>query len=770
MIKNNYSKDWIDQISADEWMILQDEYDPAENLKFESLFALSNGYLGIRGSHEEGTKITLPYLYVNGVFDKSETFMRELAALPNWLGIKLYVEKELIGIENCEILEFSRALDMKTAVLYKHVVLKDKKGRITKIDGRRFVSRNNVHRMGVELQVTPLNYSGIIEAENLIDGTIVNFYDAPRFKVKHMYTTANEKLDECGVYMETATRERHLHVGTGCVLEAYKNGEKSMRNRMFHSFGETADEFGDFTVEQDETVTVVKYVSMYTERECPAYALHTTIKEELDRFEEDGFQKELDLHAKVYENMWNEANVSIEGDFELDRAIRFNIFHLMSTGNETDDRVSVGAKLLTGEEYGGHAFWDIELFMLPFYSYVFPQMAKNLELYRYYLLDAARDNAKKNGYKGAQYPWESADDGTEQCPDWTIEPDGTCYRCHVAEYEHHVTADVAYGIYDYVKISNDKEFLINEGAEILTETARFWASRCEYIQEKDHYEINQVTGPDEWHEPVDNNLYTNYFAQWNLRYVMNLVDVMKKEHPSEYEKLIEKTNLTDEEIKKWDEVQAKIYLPRKEGTNLLEQFEGYFKLKDVIIDQYDKHDWPIRPAILKEMPARKTQILKQPDVVLLLHLLGEEFDSELIKENYDYYEKRTLHGSSLSPSIYSVMGLKVGDDSKAYRYLKRAAFIDILNLQKNTREGIHAANAGGVWQTVVFGFAGVSLDKEGVLNIRPNMPKEWSGLTFRLHHYQSWLEISVQKNNEVEVKLLKGDHTQIKINGEIKEI
>lgn len=337
---------------------------------------------------------------------------------------------------------------------------------------------------------------------------------------------------------------------------------------------------------------------------------------------------------------------------------------------------------MTGEEYGGHAFWDIELFMLPFYSYVFPKMAKNLESYRYYLLDAARDNAKKNGYKGAQYPWESADDGTEQCPDWTIEPDGTCYRCYVADYEHHVTADVAYGIYDYVKITNDKEFLVNEGAEILTETARFWASRCEYVEEKDRYEINQVTGPDEWHEPVNNNLYTNYFARWNLRYVMELTDLMKQKYPEEYKKLAVKTGLTEGEIQKWEEVQKKIYLPRKEGRNLLEQFEGYFQLKDVMIDQYDENDWPIRPEILKECPTRETQILKQPDVVLLLHLLGEEFDQELIKGNYDYYEKRTLHGSSLSPSIYSVMGLKVGDDSRAYRYLKRAAFIDLLNLQK----------------------------------------------------------------------------------------
>ena len=543
MIRDRFSENIKKDMSTEEWLICQDTYDPQENLKNESLFALSNGYLGIRGSFEEGTRVTLPYLYVNGVFDKSETFMRELAALPNWLGVRLYVEKELIGIENCEILEFSRVLDMKHAVLYKQYVLKDKKGRVTKVEGRRFVSRHNVHRMAIELFVTPVNYDGIIEAENIIDGTIVNFYDAPRFKVKHMYLTANETLGEHGVYIESATRDRHLHVGTGCVLEAYKDGRPVMRNRMFHAFGEQAVEFGDVPVTEGETVRLVKYVSMYTERECPAYALHTTIKEEVDHFMEDGLETELRFHENVYDAMWEEADVCFEGDPELNRAVRFNIFHLMSTGNETDDRVSVGAKLLTGEEYGGHAFWDIELFMLPFFSYVFPKMAQNMENYRYYLLDAARENAKKNGYKGAQYPWESADDGTEQCPDWTIEPDGTCYRCYVAMYEHHVTADVAYGIYDYVRITKDLDFLYGRGAEVLTETARFWASRCEYVAEKDRYEINQVTGPDEWHEPVNNNLYTNYFARWNLRYVMSLIRTMKEERPDDYEALMKKTGL-----------------------------------------------------------------------------------------------------------------------------------------------------------------------------------------------------------------------------------
>lgn len=770
MIKERFSDNLKNIMSDDEWVILQDAYDPEENLKYESLFCLANGYLGTRGSYEEGTNISIPCTYVNGVFDKSETFMRELANLPNWLGLKMYVEKELIGIENCEILDFARALDMKKSCLVKRFHLRDKKGRETLVEGIRFVSRANVHRMAIKLFVTPLNYKGIIEVENIIDGSVINFCDVPRFKVKHTYLTANEKLGEKGAYIEVATRDNDLHIGVGSYLEAVKNGENIIKTTEFRAFGEQAVEFNDFDVVENETVEVTKFVSIYTERDVKKEELHTSVEKEIEAFRNRGFEEELEEHIAVYNQMWSEANICIEGDFELDRAVRFNIYHLMSTGNEHDDRVNIGAKLLSGEEYGGHAFWDTELFMLPFFAYVFPHTAKNLETYRYRMLGAARANAAKNGFKGAQYPWESADDGTEQCPDWTIEPDGTCYRCYVAVYEHHVTAAVAYGIYNYVKITKDIDFLLKKGAEILIETARFWTSRLQYVKEHDRYEIHQVTGPDEWHEPVDNNVYTNYLARWNLRYVIQLAQMLKENYGEAYKKLVEKVGLTEQEIANWDEVQAKVYLPRKEGTQLLEQFEGYFDLKEVTIEKYDKNDWPIRPEILKTVKTRETQIIKQADVVMLLHLMGQEFDEETTKLNYSYYEKRTMHGSSLSPSIYSIMGLKVGDDSKAYRYLRRAALIDLVNLQGNTREGIHAANAGGVWQVVVFGFAGVSVDEDGMLCIQPNMPPEWNGLTFRIHYLNSWLEIAVQADNHVDVKILEGEHTVVKVNGENVEV
>lgn len=760
MIKDIFSNKLQKNLSDDEFIILQDKYEPEKNLSQESIFSLSNGYLGVRGAFEEGVKSELPCTFVNGVFDKSETFMRELANLPNWLDLKLYVEKELISVEDCKIDEFARVLDMKTALVARKMVVTDANGRKTLVEIERFVSRNNVHRMALRYNVTPLNYSGILEIENIIDGSVINFADAPRFKVKHTKLIKNCKLSDDGAYVEVTTRDRGLNVGVGSKVQILKDDKEVFKTRTFGAFGETAIEFLDCNLIEGQSVEIIKYVSIYTQREIEQSAIQNTIKNELEQFIKDGFQTELDKHKKVYENMWSKADIQIQGDFELNRAIRFNIFHLMSTASENDDRVNVGAKLLSGEEYGGHAFWDTELFMLPFFTCVFPKTARNLESYRYNLLEAAIENAKKNGYNGAQYPWESADDGTEQCPDWTILPDGSCYRCHVAEYEHHVTGAVAYGIYNYVKTTNDIDFLHTKGAEILIQTARFWVSRCEYNEKFDRYEINNVTGPDEWHEPVNNNLYTNYLSKWNINFVLDLLKTLKKENIEVYYNLKDKLDITQEELDKWSEVQAKIYLPTVKENGILEQFEGYFDLIDVTIEEYDENDWPIRPKIFNEVtgsscPKRAdTQVIKQADVVMLMHLLGDEFDFDTKVKNYHYYEKRALHGSSLSPSIYSIMGLKVGDESKAYRYLKRAAFIDLIDLQKNTREGIHAANAGGVWQTVVFGFAGVNIDDKGEITVNPKMPKEWESLSFNITVRGTLYNIYINNKNEVKLEVL----------------
>lgn len=765
MIKDKFSENIKYFMSDDNWLIIQNKYVPKDNLIYETNFALTNGYMCTRASYEEETKISLPCTYIAGVYDKSEAFMRELANTPNWLPLKLYVERNLLGIEDCEILEFLRVLDMKKSILFKKLKLRDANGRETLIEGYRFISKNNLHRAAIKFFITPLNYSGVMEMENIIDGTILNFKDFPRFRVKHLKTLEVSNLNNKGCYIETSTKDHNLHIGTGSVVKVYKNSDTQniIKNRRYSSFGEVSLEFMDFDVKENETIVIDKFASIYTERDIPSTDIKLNVEKELSDFIITGIDQELKNHIKIYENMWYVANVEIEGDNLIDKALKFNIFHLMSTSNKFDEHVSLGAKLLHGEEYGGHAYWDTEIFMLPFFIFTDPETAKALLKYRYNLLDSARENANLNGYKGAKYPWESADDGTEQCPDWTIEPDGSCYRCYVAKYEHHVTADIAFGIYNYYKLTNDIDFILKYGAEILLETARFWVSRCTYNKVLDRYEILAVTGPDEWHEPVDNNFYTNYMAKWNIKKALEILNMLKENYFSVYMNLTNKISLIKDELANWENVHHKLYIPFSENSKLIEQFEGYFKLKDFTINEYDKNNMPIIPKEALSYGIHNTSINKQADVIMLMFLLEEDFDEKSKKINYDYYEKRTSQRSSLSPSVFSIMGLKVGNNSMAYKYLKRSALVDLNNNQGNTREGIHAASAGGTWQSVILGFAGMSINKNGILCFNPWFPDNWTKLKFKIYYRGQLLEITLEET-EIKAKILKGNLDKLNIN------
>ena len=753
-----------------EWMTTQDGYDRSQNLTYESLLSLSNGYMGIRSIPLIGQNPSLPYFFINGIFDKSETFMKELATLPNPLGIHLSSERTPIDLSGT-VHDFHRALDMRHGSLMETMLLTDAQGRTTKLQSLRFVDRTDRHRMGIRLWVTPIDWDGICEINQLIDGSIINFADAPRFSVKHTRVCANETLDESrGAYMEVETRDDHIHVGVGTAMIASVDGQPALGHRDFHSFGEKAVEFGDVHLKRGQTCEITKAVSVFDSRDISPWHLHDACDQSIRGFFDEGFDQAFARHCEQYRQLWEQANITIEGDPIIDHAVRFNVFHLMSAGNPQDSRINIGGKLLSGEEYGGHAFWDTELFMLPYFSYVFPRVARNLETYRYDRLGAAEKNARRYCQKGARYPWESADDGSEQCPDWTIEYDGTATPCVVADYELHVTAAVAYGIYNYVTITNDRDFLSSRGMPILVQTAKFWAHRCEWNQERQGYEITRVMGPDEWHEIVDNNTYTNYLARWNIRYARQQLESLKQCDPHRYEDSITRYHLTHDELALWQKVADNLYLPHQKNSDLLEQFEGYFKLLPLTITAHDKNDWPIRPQRPKGTSWQDTQIIKQADVVMLLSVLPNDFSFDQMRTNYEYYEKRTLHGSSLSPSVYALVGLRAGFTDKAYRYMKRAALLDLLDLQHNDREGIHAANAAGVWQDVVLGFAGVNIDADGILCITPRLPSQWKSVTFRLHVHGSWLEIHVRADSVPQVRLLSGPTLTCCIGGHLVQV
>ncbi|OQY09159.1 MAG: hypothetical protein B6I29_03995 [Marinitoga sp. 4572_148] len=406
--------------------------------------------------------------------------------------------------------------------------------------------------------------------------------------------------------------------------------------------------------------------------------------EEIKKARTLGFDKLFEEHKEEYDKLWKIADIKIEGDKKADKALRYNIFSLLSLANPEDNFVSIGAKGLHGEGYKGHVFWDTEIYMLPFYIYEYPEAAKAFLMYRYNTLKKARENAMKNGYKGAQYPWESADTGEEETPKWGEDYYGNKVRIWTGDIEYHITADIAFAIREYLRATDDWNFFLNYGAEMFFETARFWVSRAEYNKAKDRYEINEVIGPDEFHEHVNNNFYTNYLAKWNILQALKYVRFLKENYNEQYRKIVEKINLNQDELKKWEIVANKLFIPWNKESHLIEQFEGYFKLKDRTISEYDEKNMPKWPKNVDLSKLNDYQLIKQADVLMLMHLLPEDFDFKTKKINFEYYEKRTMHKSSLSPSMYAIMGLAIGDHSKAYEYFMRTALVDLENNQGNT--------------------------------------------------------------------------------------
>ncbi len=741
------------KLSAQQWLITQEEF--LISSAQETNFTMANGYIGIRGTHEEMLPGEVLGTFVAGLYDQSEAQVSEFVNIPYFWGLRIYINRQYLDPTVCKVLEYKRVLDMKQGLLYKFIRVKDKQGRITKIEGYRFVSIADRNLCPMTYTVTPENYDAILNIESIMNGVVCNTEADPKERVKH-FVISKMTDDKDGIYIEAATREKDYKIGIASSLQVLHEGKNAGFNRYARILGEVMTENIEVQVTQGSTYTINKYTALVSSRETAKDNVRPKAKALLDGSIELGIEVLLNKHVQALDQLWNVTDIKIVGDEQADVSLRFNLFHLMSCANEDDERVSIGAKGIHGEGYKGHVFWDTEIFMLPFFIYSNPKAAKTLLMYRYHLLDAARDNAKKNGYKGAQYPWESADTGVEETPRWGVDYVGNPVRIWTGDIEYHITADIAFAIREYIRATDDMEFFLRYGAEMFLETARFWVYRGEYNKEMDRYEINDVIGPDEFHEHCNNNCYTNYLAKWNIERAFEYISMMQEQYPHEYSRLVTKIGLAQEELDFWREVSQKIYIPFNPEDGLMEQFEGYFKLEDKLITEYDENNMPVWPEGINLARLDEYQLLKQADVIMLMHLLGEEFDMETKRINFAYYEKRTMHKSSLSPSLYSLMGVVVGDHSKAYEYFMRTALVDLVDNQGNAWLGLHSASTGGTWQTAVFGFGGMSIDKEGVLAFNPWLPDQWQSMEFTIAWKKRVLGVKITRDS-VDVKLKEGE-------------
>jgi trehalose/maltose hydrolase-like predicted phosphorylase len=717
------------------WLIQELAFSPERLRHSETVFTIGNGYFGTRGAFEEAYPDEERSTFLHGVFDDVPVVFTELANAPDWLELEVILAGERFGLDQGEVLAFERRLDLKDATLRRELRWRSPKGRTTRLVFERFASLADEHLAGLRVTITPEDYAGVVEVRTGLN------VEADNQGLKH-WEWLDQGLGRQSAWLHCRTRATQIELGAAVQLNLA--APRHVRIQRWDVRGHPSLA-AQAQAGPGESLTACKWVTYWTAREA-AHPLRKA-RRALPALANLEWSAAHAAHCQAWQQEWERCDVAIEGDLDAQTAVRFNIFQLLAAAPRHDERVNIGAKTLSGYGYRGHAFWDTEIFMLPLFIYTRPEIARNLLSYRFHGLRGARLKARQNGYRGAQFPWESAATGEEVTPTWVPHyADRTKQiRIWTGDIEIHISADIAYAIWLYWQTSGDEAFLKERGAELILETARFWASRAEWVPEKDHYEINDIIGPDEYHDHVDDNIYTNAMARWNLRTAFSVLDWLREHAPQDLARLRRKLGLKPAELKAWQHVAEHLVIAYDPQTRLIEQFRGYFQRKDVDLAALEPRQQSVQ-ALFGIEETCQTQVLKQPDVLMLMYLLPEEFDRQALKVNYEYYTPRTDHtfGSSLGPSIQAIMATKMKDEKAAYEHFMRAARADLFDVRGNAADGIHGASAGGLWQAVVFGFAGLHCTPSG-WQTAPCLPAHWQRISFKIVDHGRLLTFDVHQ-------------------------
>ncbi len=705
------------------WHLREDGFLPQSEHEVESRFALSNGYSGTRGSLMEEGPFSRAGSFLAGVFDPGRAGFPELVLAPFWPALRVEVGGEPLRLDAGEILAQRRTLDMRRGMLMRAWRHRSPEGRITRVHEVRWASLADRHAFFQEVWLVPENYSGPLLLTGALDGVIRDL--------------------EGEVHLEPVSADASPLL----VLQTRHSGVKLAFAGAFESVPprEPEPRIQGARVEQrwnhlggvDDPFLLRRAAVAYTNRDGldPAASARAHA-DDLRPLDMEGRAAD---HEATWSAAWEDADVRIAGDPEAQRALRFALFHLIGAANPDDPRVSIGARALSGEGYKGHVFWDTELYMLPFYIHTQPHAARALLMYRYVTLDGARRRAQEWGYRGALYAWESTDTGEEASPEMVIGFDGLPIPIMTGKMAHHVNAAVVFAIWKYWEATQDQDFMVEAGTEIVLEVARFWESRVE-SDARGAYHIRHVVGPDEYHEDVDDNAYTNEMARFCLELGVRFARSLVLRLPAVWAALAERLEVSEASVSAWQEIARRLVTGFDPARGMHEQFAGYFGLKDVDLTSYASRTIPM--DVILGRAIRETQVIKQADVIMLMRLLWDRFPPAVREANFRYYEPRTGHGSSLSPGVHALVAARLGDAALAMRYFRFAAAIDLSNRMGNASEGIHAAALGCLWQAVVFGFAGIYLQEEA-LALDPTLPSEWSALEFPFQYRGQRLRVAL---------------------------
>ncbi len=752
-------------IIPNEWSIIEKGFNKDQVTASESLFSIGNGYMGQRANFEETySGETLQGSYIGGIYypDKTrvgwwkngypEYFAKVLNA-PNWIGIAIRINQQELDLNTCQISDFYRELNMREGWLKRSFKATFNNGNTIAVQSIRFLSLSHKEVGTIQYQITPLNFSGTLQITPYIDGGIVNQdsnYDESFWEVLDIQHTTN------AAYLVSKTLKTNFYVCTGMQNKWYIDHKEIHPQKEVVLSEKRIDFQYTLDVAEGKTLSLVKYASVVQSMNHPKESLPNVARKVLHNAINIGFNTLLEQQKADWAAIWETADIIIEGDLKAQQAIRFNIFQLNQTYTGEDSRLNIGPKGFTGEKYGGSTYWDTEAYCIPFYlSTKDKDVARNLLIYRYNQLDKAIENAEKLGFTNgaALYPMVTMN-GEESHNEWEITFE-----------EIHRNGAMVYAIYNYVNYTKDYQYIADYGMEVMIGVARFWEQRATFSEYKQLYVILGVTGPNEYENNVNNNWYTNYLAKWCLQYTLEQLKQLEQKHPEAHQQIIQKTGLTADELKQWNKVAHKMYFPHNEELSIYIQQDGFLDKEIIPVIRLPKKDRPINQKWSWDRILRSCYI-KQADVLQGIYFFENQFSPENIERHFDFYEPLTVHESSLSPCIHSILASKINKPEKAYEMYLRTARLDLDDYNNEVAEGCHITSMAGTWLAIVQGFGGMR-NFDNILSFNPSIPKEWVSYSFKINYRGHTLQV-FKSHHKTEINNLSDTPVSLLIDGKKK--
>jgi maltose phosphorylase len=750
-------------IKPDEWSIIEEGFDPDHHQISESIFSLGNGRMGQRANFEEAySGQSLPGNYVAGVYypDKTrvgwwkngypEYFAKVLNAA-NWTIIDINLDGEQLDLAKCVVSSFRRELNMKEGYLKRNFSAKTAGGKAVAVEAIRFCSMVDDEAAAIKYTITPINFSGTIILTPAINGDVVNKDSNYDEKFWDEISKANQPH---GGYVVMRTKKTGFEVATGMKFSLLQNGQSVQAKAEIITKDKYVASAITVQGQQGQSISLIKYVANLSSQNHKPEGLVNHLNDTLNRVVAKGFDTMLAEQAAAWAKKWEHNDIIIEGDISAQQAIRFNIFQLNQTYTGEDDRLNIGPKGFTGEKYGGSTYWDTEAYCVPFYLATADQkVTRNLLLYRYKQLGKAIENATLLGFKdgAALYPMVTMD-GTESHNEWEITFE-----------EIHRNGAIAYAIFNYVRYTGDEAYLTDYGLEVLIAIARFWSQRLSWSQAKEQYVMLGVTGPNEYENNINNNWYTSTLATWCMAYAMEVVGKVKAADKAKYDALIARINFDEAtEISRYKHIIEKMYYGYDEKLQVFLQQDGYLDKEQILVKDLPAADRPLNQKWSWDRILRSCYI-KQADVLQGIYFFEDRYDLETIRRNFDFYEPRTVHESSLSPCVHAILAAKLGDEARAYEFYLRTARLDLDDYNNDTEDGCHITSMAGTWMSVVEGFGGMRV-RDGKLSFQPFIPAKWSSFSFHIGFRGALLNIKVNKDG-VQIRNASDKQTSVVVYG-----